>query len=250
MSNYFDAENNLKIIQAQQRELLFIHLKERIDWLVSLKTEHHQDALHIAKRFLNVYDTDHFFAVKDAVEYFYRFKHLYPAEQRDIKQFKRFVDLSNLIEDNSHRTDNDFKTTKKELKPIFEDKSFIIFLADTFIKSRVLTKGHPAFGGNHFNLCTANPFQYDRHTRRNLDPKEEKITTTYFIRDKRKTTTFDGQFPRCKFHDDKHIILLHAGVSPLVTHADKFSTKKYESMDKVYKDYPDLIPYKNILIHR
>lgn len=249
MNDYFNADVNLEKIKVIQDSVAKQMCAIRLDWLVSLNTEHHQDALHIAKKFLTA--RNDFNDVKQNVERFYSSRHLFEPEFRDIKGYKSFDAFNNFIQSIYYTNNNNYKLVRKELKPIHTDERFVIFCADTYTKSQVLTHNHPVFDNNYYNFCLGkNEKDYVRYCKIDNNPESPTVNTLYFVRDLSRSTKNEGLYGKAKYEDELHVLLIHAGSHPQVTNAIYTSTTRYKSMEEVYIKFPYLLPYSNLLVHK
>jgi len=276
MYNYFNADCNLALINKLLEEGnleadQIIHIKE---WLTKhFVTPHWQDALHITKHFLlhaikefsaeklrqtkERYKDSYLNVILNQIRHniltFYKHRHTFPPNDRDIKQYKTFVAFDYALRMNRHQIDKDWKTVRNDLKPICEDDNFVIYCAETFLKSKALTKGHPAFNNNEYVYCTGiNEYHFKRYCLN--EKKTKRVATIFFIRDKKRTTEYTCSFPGRQYKDREHIIMIVAYCSKiqkiLVHYSYNEPVGDYANMVDLLTVHPKLTPYKDILIHR
>ena len=277
MYNYFNADCNLTLItelleKANLETDQITHLKK---WLTThFVTPHWQDALHITKCFLLPAIKD--FSAKELrqikkgykhsvlavilielrheLSTFYKHRHTFPPNNRDIKQYKTFAAFDYTLQMNFYQIEKDWKTARNNLKAICEDDNFTIYCADTFLKSKALTKGHPTFSNNTYPYCTGiNELHFKRYCFN--ENKTKRVATLYYIRDKNKTTEYTCLFPGRQYKDPEHIIMIVVYCSKirkriLVHYSHNVPVGKYANMLDLLTVYPKLTPYKDILIHR
>jgi len=264
MYNYFNADCNLALItklleEANLKADQVVRIKE---WLTThFVTPHWQDALHITKCFLlptikGVSDKKldkkldiTLYYIKHDVLYFYKHRHIFPPKDKDIKQYKTFSAFEYVLRLKQDLIDNDWKTARKDFKPIYEDDNFVIYCADTFLKCKVLNNGHPDFNKNYYLYCFG---QCAHNFKKHCFYNDERVVTIYYIRVKNKTPEYNYVFPRRQYTDPTHIVVLMVSLDKILV----FSTAKltpigeHTNMTELLTVYPQLTPYKEILIHR
>lgn len=222
-----------------------------VDWLVWLKTPHHQDALHIARRFLTNTDKQWFEKVQSSVEFFYAYRHLIEPKYRDIKNFKNFEDFLAFETYNWKHITSNIKLTKKFLAPIAElvDGRFTVYKATNFTEAAALIHGHRGFNGNYYKFCHGiSQSLFDYHTTLNeQDYFYEKFKQPiknccifYHIRDFSKSPNFQGTIPNCIFDDPQHIIVLTIGLKICLSHADHNKYAYYKTVDELILAHQEL----------
>lgn len=277
MYNYFNADCNLALItelieKTNLETDQIIHIKE---WLTTnFVTPHWQDALHITKCFLlpaikdfsaeklrqikKRYKNSVLAVILHQIQHnvltFYKHRHTFPPNDRDIKQYKTFAAFDYALRMNRYQIDKDWKTARNDLKAICEDDNFTIYCADTFLKSKALTKGHPTFNSNEYTYCTGiSEWQFKKYCLN--EDTTKRIATMFFIRDKNKTTEYTCTFPGKQYKDPEHIIMIIAYCSNFkksisVHYSHNVPVGVYANMLDLLIVYPKLAPYKDILIHR
>lgn len=222
-----------------------------VDWLILLNTPHHQDALHIARKFLINANNEEFKKVQSSVEFFYEYRHLIEPKHKDIKNFKTFKDLLTFEVCNWKKITSNIKLTKRMLAPLAElvDNRFTVYKATTFTEAAALTHAHPGFNGNYYKFCHGiNQSLFDYHTTLNEQDYAFNIfkrpikncCVFYHIRDFSKSANFHGTIPNCIFEDPQHIIVLTIGLKICLGHAYYREYTYYKTIDEVISSHPEL----------
>jgi len=253
--DYFSEEYNLKRIKE-------LNLDDSVvQWLVNLKTQYHQDALHIAKKFININKNINFEIIAHTIANHYEARHLFEPKFRDIKQFKTLTELIDFQTLIWPKIRSNIKLNKKLITPLKEniDENFIVFRVNGLHEAIALTHGHSAFDGNHYNYCFGvNQYDYDMYThfrKRNDSLNSELIqnslipcNTIYYIRDLRKKTSYTGKIPNCIYDDPEHIIVICAGFQPSLSHAYHALHKEYKNMKELFEKNSDLRSLEPVLV--
>jgi len=256
MHNNFNSDYNISRI-----ENLNLPIQE-FEWLVQLNTPYHQDALHIAKKFLFKKDNYTFKEIENSVEYFYIYRHLNDPKFRDIKNFKTFEDLLEFETSNWKHIISNIKVAQKIIKPLaeFVDNRFTIFKINNFFEAAALVHGHPCFDNNYYKYCHGmDEKQFSCHMSYYTDLNEQDLFSRlikkpikncnriYQIRDHSKSAKFKGKIPNCIFEDPQHIMLITIGLKPSLTYAYYKDTIWYKTNNKLFQNNSHLNCLKDIL---
>jgi len=251
--DYFNEEYNLKRIEELNLDNFIVN------WLINLKTPYHQDALHIAKKFISTNKNSNFEIIAHTIANHYEARHLFEPKFRDIKQFKTLTELIDFQTLIWPEIRTNIKLTKKFLTPLKEntDKNFIVFRVKEIYEAIALTHGHSVFDGNHYNFCLGvNLYDFNLYThvrQKNSDSKSSLISkipcnTLYFIRDIRRSTAYTGKIPNCIYEDPKHITVIGAGSQPIMVHAYHAIHQEYKNMNELFNKNPEFESLRSVLI--
>ena len=252
MHDYFNSDYNISCIQNLNLPA------QEFEWLVQLKTSHHQDALHIAKRFLSKKDTNTFKKIQSSIDYFYLYRHLIDAKFRDIKNFKTFEEFLEFESSNWKHIISNIKVAHKIIKPLAEyvENKFTVYKINNFFEATALIHGHPCFDNNYYKFChgmTEERFSYYTDLNENdnafklIKKPIKNCNRIYQIRDHSKSAKFKGKIPNCIFEDPQHIILITIGFKPSLTYAYYRDTIWYKTNNKLFQDNSYLNCLKDIL---